>query len=114
MKAFPNDQIDNDPSQDQCTKQFPLHSSQIFHSSGDTQNTLAVQKKDKKKIASNSHHFKLIIYDGSFIVIITEIITYSQYSSTGDLLLLCLIFSWIAGVVCPSKTGFVTSVVLRC
>ena len=47
MKAFPNDQVDNDPSQDQCTKQLPLHSSQIFHSFGDTQNTLAVQKKRK-------------------------------------------------------------------
>ena len=62
MKAFPNDQVDNDPSQDQCTKQLPLHSSQIFHSFGDTQNTLAVQKK--RKITSTLYtKYRVLKYD---------------------------------------------------
>jgi hypothetical protein len=44
VESFPDDQIDDDPSQEKSTSQLPLEASKIFNTAGDVQHPRAETK----------------------------------------------------------------------
>ena len=44
VESFPDDQIDDDPSQKKSTSQLPLEASKIFNTAGDVQHPRAENK----------------------------------------------------------------------
>ena len=71
IDSFPNDEVDDDPAEQQRTQKFPAHRPQVFDTIGDTQ--YSVTKPTKNHKSSYSMWWTC-----------DELVTYVQYSSTGE------------------------------